>query len=187
MYRLVVVFAAGCEVVFPLPTSGLPADGSTGDGASVLLDSDVSDGTALTCPASYTIAFGTTSRYRMTSEQKTFDLSQLDCRNDGSSANSTGFTHLVVLDNQEELDELTNINTDVRWIGLRRVIAGQNFSPVTTQSTMFPPQSGEPWAKDEPATVDKCAALDALEPEHLIGEDCMTAFVAVCECDAFQP
>lgn len=177
------MLASGCHVLFPLdgdgPADTLPPEGGPGsDGPTV-------DG-PLACPQDYTIV-GAASRYKLSfgdpqpfGENATGGAAKA-CVNDGM-----GNTHLLVLENDAELDLISDESADRRWIGHRRTSGGGPFFPVSTQVVVdYPPLSGPPWAENEPTDNELCAALDA--DGQLVADNCSLPYEYICECDEFPP
>ncbi len=145
MYRagLACVLASGCHLIFPLANDTPDVDGPVPSDPDAPLGSDAPPDAlaAFTCPAGYAPLTNTTSSYRRSSSAFTFADAADECIKDRDTA--TGFTHLVVLDDLNELEQLRINDTDRRWIGLQREV-NQPFEPVTVQQAMYPPRSGSP-------------------------------------------
>lgn len=187
MYRatLACVFATGCSLVFPVADPSPDGAGPT-DGQAPIKDGPEPDAVPLTCPADYVLALSASSasRYRLIATDHTFIESEAACEADRNGA--TGFTHLVVLDgDQERSDLVTTLLADIVLVGLHRANPPA-FQPVSNQPVGYPPDAGFPWGIDEPTDGDDCAVLDP-NGGLLFGQPCEMKFFALCECDAFAP
>ncbi len=80
------------------------------------------------------------------------------------------------------------MNADIRWVGHRRTETGGTFFPVSTQPpNAFPPESGSPWATNEPDEIDQCLATEPVGMGVLKAENCDSMLDYICECDTFAP
>lgn len=142
----------------------------------------------LECPSGY-VDLGAPSalaKYQVFSSQMSFDNAEAMC--EATRGASPNFTHLVVLDDQAELDRIAaaiNPVTNVR-IGHRRDLAiGAFYLPVSLQpENQFPPLSGAPWNAGEPSGGE-CADISI--NLSLNAGPCSSDLAFVCECDCYAP
>lgn len=177
----------GCSAIFDLqkPQRG---DAAVDDAAQrdATVDAgydaavDAMPDAAFACPATYLPAQGTTSRYRLVTQNASWLAAATDCANDGAT------THLAVASSAAELALLDAMpNAAIVWIGLSDLKLEGTYVAVTAEDTMgYPPASGTPWDVGEPnpdAGRD-CVLFDTGE---LLVESCGLNREYFCECDAY--
>lgn len=133
------------------------------------------------CPASYT------SGYRLISTATTWRGAETDCEDD-----STGLTHLVVINNQAELDGINAaIGVDI-WVGVVRdpvavdLPINWRWRWVTGGAAMFLPwETGQPDNQSNNQYVVSLINSSGLLRDVDIGTT--TNRAALCECDRMPP
>lgn len=188
------LLGTGCQVLFPLDPRELTdggADAST-DGPTdgpIDVPPDSARMCALDCPNLFVDLDPPQpfSKYRVIDTQLTFNQAASDCvALDTSMDNS--FTHLAVLDDQEELSKLVDLLEGVPGlgprIGHRRDLANSiEFLPVTDQPHTFPPNAGQPpWASNEPDSSNHCVNIVG---DRLNANGCSEMRPYICECDCY--
>lgn len=197
---MVVLCLAGCDRLFGLShvdhvPSDAPPDSSI-DAASITdaTDDGGSDDGGPKCPPSYGLQRPSSmSRYRYQATSTTWDAAEAAC-----AADSTGGTHLVVLDDDTERSELITMLaqrgiTASVWIGLTDRTTEGNYRWVTAQEVGSPPLTTPPWAAGQPddqnGTQD-CVRIEGAtggSPGFFDDGECSSSFQYVCECDGYTP
>ncbi len=129
------------------------------------------------CPASYLqMAAG---RYRVATSPLPWADAQADCVDDAA-----GKTHLVVVDDNEELQGLAALIGDDVWLGYTDRSTEGTFRWVNGATSSF-----TAWAQNEPD--DGGAAQDCVQqkraPTKWYDTSCTDALAYVCECDGVPP
>jgi hypothetical protein len=187
---LLVLLVTGCDQLF-----GLPHVASTAVDAGMQPHSGDTgvDVPAPTCSLEYDLALdGSVSRYRVATALATWDAAEVACEVD-----STGNTHLAVLDDDNERLALTSAlvgrgMTGSMWIGLTDRINEGSYQWVTPQEVAYPPMTSPPWGAGQPdgAEAQNCVRIQGstgLSPTMLDDSECASSFSYVCECDGYAP
>ncbi len=93
-------------------------------------------------------------------------------------------THLVVLSNQDEFDDLaTRMSTDW-WSGYSDLATPGTWRWVTNEDTFgWPVQMRYPWEPDQPDAMSQCGQIRPTGSLH--DKDCTDAAAYICECDEY--
>jgi hypothetical protein len=166
--------AAGfCSFTDAQCASGRRYDELAGSGlAGSCVDSDVVPG----CPASYEqIIVGRPQRYRVATQLTPWADAQADCVDD-----SVGKTHLVVVDDNAELQGLAGLIGDDVWLGYTDRITEGMFRGVTAAPSTF-----SAWAPNQPddSGANEDCAQQRRAPAKWYDLPCTDALAYVCECD----
>ena len=156
------------------------------------IDADLSG-----CPMTYGLPVdGYPSRYRYEATGTSWDGAETLC-----AAETTGLTHLVVLqDDDERLAIVTALakvgSTSSVWIGLSdRVMEGE-YRWVTDERVGMPPLENPPWPAGQPdnsgtgGTEQDCVRIQGMTgaaPTLFDDGECSSIFDYVCECDGNPP
>jgi hypothetical protein len=180
---LIVVALAGCDELFGLDPISIPIDAPAAD----VLDA-APDAFVLVCPAvataTYTQDSVTGSYYLVVNAQRPFiQAAEICAAHRTLDSRSTGHTHLAVVSNLAELDQLFALSGDGGWLGLTNL---KTPSPawVTSEAAQIPqsywsPYNGEP----NNLTFEQCSNF--MQEGKLHTNPCTQAHQYVCECDAY--
>ena len=150
---VVLVGAAGCQLVFPV------------EGSS--------------CPEAYDrIGTATGARYRVSTEPAIWDEAVVACAAEGTP---DAPTRLVVVSGTDELAEVSSFASGfIAWIGLHQV--GTRWIWIGAGAPEdFPPQGpGAPWGDGKPDANGNCVRLEGGE---LYNQGCANRYVPICECE----
>lgn len=150
------------------PRDGARRDGDDDDDD----DGDVGqDGSAITCPGSYSMLLGQSgsSRYRVVSNTTDWLAAEAACEADGH--------HLAIPDDNNELTAFyTALVAQNIWIGVTDRITETTYLRVTGGAATF-----LDWAPGQPDT-DDCAYIDGLTTK-LTMQSCGSGRRYICECD----
>lgn len=188
---MVVVCVAGCDRLFGLQHVDYVPSDSSSDAASTI---DAPDDGGPQCPTTYDLQLpGSTSRYRHQPMSTSWDAAEAAC-----AADTTGGTHLIVLDDDSERAELLatlaerGVMASV-WIGLTDRTAEGVYRWVTAQEVGSPPLTSPPWGAGQPddqnGTQD-CVRIEGANggsPGYFDDGECSSSFSYVCECDGYAP
>lgn len=189
-YALALTLLAGCSQFLGLDAPERVDATAAGDGPRN--DGKSPDGTTTdsalpaTCPVSYSIVSGlSTSRYRVSQNNASWDAAQTACLAD-QPQNSSRHTHLAVATDDMELAALTSAaagSSDV-WIGLSDRVTEGTYLWVTDEVTAYPPASGAPWGTNEPqtGTTINCVLLTKSGGQLKV-QQCPNLRSFICECD----
>jgi hypothetical protein len=185
------LLVAGCGSIFGLEAPELVValdsrapdvseirDGAIGD---VLPDGAPVNG----CPASYTIAIGTSRYRRITTAMEWLPAAQ-QCAADMTLG--TKRTHLVVIADDNERASIATMMSGLEtlWIGLTDRISEGSYRWVTAEPINgYPPAAGSPpWSQGEPdnALGQDCVLLSS---GLMADVNCGAGTTALCECDAY--
>ena len=165
-----------------------PADGALGGpdaprDAAIDAPSDAEDGpVGAVCPATYGPVMGVGS-YRFHAVPTTWAAAQAACAAE-QVAGSTRFTHLAVIEVDQERSRLAATFQMRSWIGLTDRRSEGEFRWVTSSGPALP-QAGSPWTANEPDhanPADDCVEMGTTA--DYAESDCGALLVYWCECDA---
>jgi hypothetical protein len=161
----------------PTPPADAALDGPD-DPADAAVDAAPPPPDAQACPSSYVAVDGQASRYRLVTNTDDWLAAERDCEDDGAATG--GGTHLLVLDDAEELTAVDSRINPAVWIGMSDRVDEGTFVLVTGPGAVFRPfRSGEPNDGGLLPSED-CIELNGVE---LNDEGCGTNRQYVCECD----
>lgn len=188
------VIASGCDELFDLRR---PVDaGIVGDvpvesvadaparDASIDAPVDAPQPSAI-CPATYGMIGTLPTRYRFIPQAMPWTTGQAMCAAD-QPANSTRYTHLVVITPDSERSQLNATHNVRTWIGVTDRVTELAYRWVTNEIVLGtnPPTTGSPWASGEPDhanATDDCVEM-GLTADYA-ESDCAALLPVWCECD----
>jgi hypothetical protein len=143
------------------------------------------------CPSTYAMGLPphiSTSLYRIELAKPAEWYKAADiCGEENKTAGS--FTHLVVLSNDSERDQLAPYVPDSGkiWIGYSDVFADNQFEWVTAEDTHgYPTFGGPPWEQDDPDKLGPgCITLRSGRPATIGDTTCTDPEPFICECDGY--
>jgi hypothetical protein len=184
-YALALILLAGCSQLLGLDSPAHVDANSDGPRSDAMSADGKADGAVpATCPISYSIVTGlSTSRYRVSMNNTSWDAAQAACLGDQPPGN-TRHTHLAVVTDDMELAAITAAATNDQWIGLSDRVTEGTYVWVTDEVTAYPPTSGTPWGTNEPqaGTTINCVVASKSGGQLRV-QQCGNARSYICECD----
>ncbi|CAN5752784.1 hypothetical protein BH11MYX3_BH11MYX3_47130 [soil metagenome] len=185
--------ATGCDELFDLRRSvdagiviDVPVDGPQDVTPDPSRDASIDSAPpAAICPATYGILGTQPTRYRFVPQAVGWAAGQAICAAD-QPANSTRYTHLVVITPDSERSELNALHRVRTWIGVSDRVTELAYRWVTDEIILGtnPPAAGSPWAVGEPrhaSPTDDCVEMGTTA--DYAETDCSVQLPVWCECD----
>ncbi|MBA3464419.1 MAG: C-type lectin domain-containing protein [Deltaproteobacteria bacterium] len=164
------------------PVFDAPAD----SGIDAPVDAAIDAPPGADCPASYVTVDITTlpsARYRYLGTPQTWAIAQAACAAD-QIPGSTRYTHLAVINTDNERSKLTAQQPRRGWIGVSDRKTESLYLWVTNEQSALPSSSAA-WSTGEPDQTnpdDDCVEMNGVA--DYAESDCNALLPAWCECDA---